>query len=582
MLLCPVLGLIKTKSKVCRLLPTGSWLEFDDLKHQECKRHQIFPVRAKEIHIVFWEGEQAPGPPATGSPSLNTPVNLSHGDDAVSEEPVENSLLSHTDTDIVCALTTESAAEEEGSSTTGALPAAAADTSIDSAMLLDTFEGLSHDDIVTLTLVDITAQSDVQALSTAEQTKGVDQTADTSRIEEQGRVPGGVQTEWHVVPDTPDPEDSSAHQPSSSPSPPSPLTAGRRWSSAISRPPQKKEPQSGAATPSKSLLQTSPVSSTNPSAPSSPLPPSPPLSLSPPPPTAPPVTTASLLTSRWSFLLSRHPKQAANKADGNVTLPPGTRPNRGPPTQSTPDPARRPTPLFAKPPPPQQMKTEASEGLPLKAAEMYEGFGTKSSQNRPPPPTPEQPASRPSQPLTSLHHKPMSTPVAAGAPLSAAGRGGLTETLLKKRHTSKPPPGLSEKEVQRYKQMKKLKAMKKKLAKLNQLLGHQDWPDSTNADSPTTVTSSTYEGSISDDLLLDLLSPATTASNLSPDSTGFLEMIANGQEGGEQPEARAAPSPQADHANPAENFLEDFLSQAVAQRPSEIEAEMLSALDLFV
>lgn len=221
------------------------------------------------------------------------------------------------------------------------------------------------------------------------------------------------------------------------------------------------------------------------------------------------------------------------------------------------------------------MKLEASDGLPLKAAEMYDGFGTKSSQYGQRPPQPEPPAGKPSQPLAPLHYQPTSAPVAAGTT-------SLLEASLKKRLSSKVPPGLSEKEVQRYKQMKKLKAMKKKLAKLNQLLGNQERPDSTGVSSPATVTSSTYEGSISEDLLLDLLSPATTASNLSPDSSGYLELLTTGQEGGEQPDAGAAPSLQPDHTHPTENFLEDFLSQAVAQRPSEMEAEMLSALDLFV
>lgn len=321
-----------------------------------------------------------------------------------------------------------------------------------------------------------------------------------------------------------------------------------------------------------SPLTASPAeSTTNPPAPSIPSPsPSP----SPPPPAASPAAPTSLLAGRWSFLLSRNPKRAANQANGKPPPPAAARPNRGPPTHSTPDPVRRPAPVFAKPPLP-PMKLEASDGLPLKAAEMYDGFGTKSSQNRPRPPLPEPPAARPSQTRPPFHHRPNSTPAVAGAT-------GPFEALSKNRHSTKVPLGLSEKEVQRYKQMKKLKAMKKKLAKLNQLLGHQDRPDSTGVGSPTTVTSSTYEGSISDELLLDLLSPATTASNLSPDSTGYLELLTASQEGGEQPDAGAPPSPRADDANPTENFLEDFLSQAVTQRPTEMEAEMLSALDLFV
>lgn len=531
------------------------------------------------MHVVLWEGEQTRGPPAPGSGPLETSVNSSRIDVAVSEEPEERAehslLLPHDDTDILCALAA-AAAEEEGGGTAGA--PAFADTSIGSATLLDTFEGLSHDDIVTLTLVEIAAPSSGPPASTTEQIP------DTSWEAGPGRTTGGVLAEHLSTSHTTGHDDDPAGQPAPAPAPvplpapaPSPAPVLRRGRS------RKKAASSDAAThtppitesPAESLLKTSPVSSTNPPLPSHP---SPPPASTPPPPAAAPAPPKSLLAGRWSFLLSRNPKRAANSPIETKVSPPGVaRSNRGLPTHSTPDPARRPAPMFAKPLPPPPAKLEASDGLPLKAAEMYDGFGAKSSQNRQQAPQPEQPAGRPSQPLTPLHYQPTST-------LSAAGATNLLEASPKKRHSSKVPPGLSEKEAQRYKQIRKLKAMKKKLAKLNQLLGHQDRPDSTGTGtgSPATVTSSTYEGSISEDLLLDLLSPATTASNLSPDSSGYLELLTTGQEGGEQLDAGAAPSPQPNYAHPNENFLEDFLSQAVAQRPSEMEAEMLSALDLFV
>lgn len=555
----------------------GSWLEFDDLKHQECKIHQMFPVRAEEIHIVFWEGEQAQEPPASRSPLLDSLLNFSHPDGAMSEKPAELSLLlPHDDTDIVCALGAAAENDDQGCSSTAGAPAPV-DTSISSSMLLDTFEGLSHDDIVTLTLVEITAGQDEPPTGAAEQSQGTDPMQDTSWMVGPGDLPAEELT------NTTGPDDGSACQPALSPSPapepatvltpepepapaPSPSPAARRGrSKAISRRPQKK---------SECSLQMPPVSSTNPSemvvppAPVTlPVPPSP----LPPAPAPSQVMPTSLLAGRWSFLLSRNPNRASPQATDKLLPSPATsRPHRAPPLHSTPDQARRLLPVFAKPSPP-PMKLEAGEGLPLKAAEMYDGFGKKSSQSQlQPPPFTEPPSSRP-----SLHHKTTNNSAVVGAT-------GPLEVLSKKLHSSKVPPGLSEKERQRYKQVKKLKAMKKKLAKLNQLLGHQDWPDSTGAGSPATVTSSTYESSVCDDLLLDLLSPATTASNLSPDSTGYLELLPNGQEGGEQLDVGAAPSPQANHTHPAENFLEDFLSQAVAQRPTEMEAEMLSALDLFV
>uniref|UniRef100_G3QB98 USP domain-containing protein n=1 Tax=Gasterosteus aculeatus TaxID=69293 RepID=G3QB98_GASAC len=36
----------------------GSWLEYDDLKHPECRSHRRFPVPAQEMHVVFWEVEE--------------------------------------------------------------------------------------------------------------------------------------------------------------------------------------------------------------------------------------------------------------------------------------------------------------------------------------------------------------------------------------------------------------------------------------------------------------------------------------------------------------------------------------------
>lgn len=148
-------------------------------------------------------------------------------------------------------------------------------------------------------------------------------------------------------------------------------------------------------------------------------------------------------------------------------------------------------------------------------------------------------------------------------------------------HSSKVPPGLTDTEALRHKLMKKLKAKKKKLAMLNDMLVSQG-ADSTNINSPGTVTSSTYDG---DGLLLDLLSPATTASNLSPDSTSFIEMMATGQEGLSQLDGGLGAASQVSAYKTeasGENFLDEFISQAASHRPSEMEAEALLALDLFV
>uniref|UniRef100_A0A3Q2ZXS1 Ubiquitin specific peptidase like 1 n=1 Tax=Kryptolebias marmoratus TaxID=37003 RepID=A0A3Q2ZXS1_KRYMA len=364
-----------------------SWLEYDDLQHPDFKTHGKLQVPAHEMHVVFWEVEDDADPPA--------------------DEPLDQSLLTlHNDTDIVDALT------EKDSSLMDTTVTAGVDTSIGSTTLLDAFEGLSHNDIITLTLVEV---------------------------------------------------DSSDNSP--------PAEVARQ------------------ASP-ESVTDTSPLSTSQKS---------PPLDQN----------------ARWSFLLSKHPLSHLHKP---VSKPPSrTEARSSQPVHSTPNPVKRQMvpPGLPKP----QIITDSLK-LPPKAAEMYCGFGTKSS----------------TSPLPS-----------------------------------KVPPGLSETEALRYKLIKKLKAKKKKLAKLNQLLGHQErlQPDSTDLNSPSTVASSTYDGSggDGDDFLSDLLSPATTASNLSPDSTGFLEMLSNGRDGADNMDGAMKGGGAASQTGcgtsvpETENFLEDFLTQ---------------------
>ncbi|KAK5858601.1 hypothetical protein PBY51_002730 [Eleginops maclovinus] len=290
-----------------------------------------------------------------------------------------------------------------------------------------------------------------------------------------------------------------------------------------------------------------------------------------------------------SYLLSQHPFNLIQKSIAKIT--PSKTPTsvtlRKPtphPIQSMPNPVRKqqlPVALFQKP----QLRTEDSDGLPLKAAEMYGGFGAKSSSSTLQSSPILRGQSKMSPPLTPSYQKsPLNTTVVSDTSPSMPGATRLPEIFSSKK-SSKLPPGLSETEALRYKLIKKLKSKKKKLAKLNELLGHQGGPslrpDSTNLSSPNTVTSSTYDKSLCDDFLSDLLSPATTASNLSPDSTGFLEMLAIGQEGqveqlnGGGKAAGALPQM---NAHNTENFLEEFLSQAVTQAPSEMENDALSEL----
>lgn len=181
--------------------------------------------------------------------------------------------------------------------------------------------------------------------------------------------------------------------------------------------------------------------------------------------------------------------------------------------------------------------------------------------------------------------------------------------ISSKKHGGRPPKvpaGLNDTDALRLKLLKKLKAKKKKLEKLNQVLGHQGStanPDTTNLGSPYQVSSSTsvYDSPAYDEFFADLLSPATTVSNLSPDSTGFVEMVTNGQEGsgdmtnrgnsngGENQEIAVISQLDNSTAQPVvkvpmtptdDNFLEEFISGTSLQQ-TEMQTEALSALDLF-
>ncbi|XP_070773619.1 SUMO-specific isopeptidase USPL1 [Enoplosus armatus] len=590
----------------------GSWLEYDDLKHPDCKTHQKLPIPAREMHIVFWEVEEDKEPRvcsptstfAESPPSKNEMnTSLSDKDELSACTPDQSLLMSHNDTDIVCAL---SVSEDDNMDTTDT---AGVDTSMGSTTLLDTFEGLTHNDIITLTLVELKPDAEMQPLNGSEQTEDFsipsknemfDSTPDSSSTAIGSEMCHGPDV---VLPTT----SNSSESDGGSSGDPTFVPDARRQSGRgkiVSKQVDKKAASSKAAPhvsppafskPSKVIgnkpvcaaavqdnppsvettQQASPVSSTDTSPPST----------SQQSPTRPPTVDQN---ARWSFLLSKHPLHQVHKSIAKLAPTPVTQVK---PTHSTPYPVRRQPitgGLFPKP----QLKTEGSEGLPLKAAEMYVAFGAKSSNTPSPLPTLLTGKSKPFQPVTSNHQKSLTnTTLLSDAPLPMPGAKGLPE-ISSKKHTSKVPPGLTDTEALRYKLIKKLKAKKKKLAKLNEMLGHQGGanlrPDSTDLGSPNTVTSSTYDSSICDDFLSDLLSPATTASNLSPDSTGFLEMLASGQDGVDQLDSGVKAVGAVSQVNTCtnepntENFLEDFLSQAVAQRPTDMETEALSALELFV
>lgn len=584
------------------------------------------------MHIVFWEIEDdevphacSPSSTCTGSHSSKNEINPSVTEEAVIGDQLlactldQSLVTSHNDTDIVCAF---SVSEDTCIDTT---ITAGVDTSIGSTTLLDTFEGLSHNDIITLTLVELKADSETQPLSDSKETQDLsvpnkteilDSTPDSSSAVIGSEICHSPVVELATTSNSSDTEFSNG----SSSDPTFVPCARRQRARGIAKgktsnqknkkaastkpapqtsPPAASEPSNvicnkpvcAAAedrTPPVDTPQTSPVSSSETS----------PLSTSLINPAKP---TPLDQNARWSYLLSKNPVTHVCKS---IAQPPpthspplATQVKPTPPAHSTPNPVRRqqtPGILCHKP----QLRTEESVGLPLKAAEMYGAFGTKSSSSQSPLPTPAPVSGNAKlmQPIKSHHQKSlMNTTVLSGTSLSVPEAKGLSEISSLKKHSSqssKTPPGLSKTEALRYKLIKKLKAKKKALAKLNKLLGHVGetslQPDSTNLNSPSTVTSSTYDDSICEDFFSDLLSPATTASNLSPDSTSLLEKLAGSQDVVDQLNCAVNAADTVSQTDTClvgmdpDNFLEEFLSQAVAERPTDIETEDLSALEMFM
>ncbi|XP_059207974.1 SUMO-specific isopeptidase USPL1 [Centropristis striata] len=548
--------------------PDGSWLEFDDLKHPACRSHQRLPVPAQEMHVVFWEADEdqesracSPSSTFSESPLSKNEVKPLEELKTVDELP-DQSRLDDT-ADIVSALT-------DGADAVDAMDVTlTADTSIGSTTLLDAFEGLSHNDIITLTLVELNPE-----------------TLNEDKQTEESSVPGRKETpDSSSAVELTATASSSADSPDDSSSDPSFVPAGRRERrkgrgaarnrrtarrraagaapAVVEASPEPSEPAKVIKPAAAALDDAAPVRTT--AAPVRTTAASPESSsdastlatrsTGQPRPALPPQS------ARWSFLLSKHPLNQFNKSVTKVAANQSSMAPLKPAAPATADPVRRPLAAggpFPKP----ALRTEESEGLPLKAAEMYRGFSgktLKTASQLPPAALNKTPNG------TSNQQKSVSkTPSAARPPeISSSQKHGAL------------PVGLSDADVLRYKLIKKLKAKKKKLARLNQMLGPDGAgrPDSTALGSPGAVTSSTADGA--DQLLSDLLSPATTASNLSPDSTEFLEMLA-GPDGAEQLEVKRA------DASNDDDFLDEFLSQAETQIPTDMETEALSALELFI
>lgn len=126
----------------------GSWLELDDLKYPNSITHKRFTLRAKEIHVVFWESESRQDRASEVCP-LTAPSVTDIDDNQLSDSAAN-------DTYVLSAMTVSEDADVTNSS--------ALNASIGNTTLLDTFEGLTHTDIVTLTLVEENAVTEATHL----------------------------------------------------------------------------------------------------------------------------------------------------------------------------------------------------------------------------------------------------------------------------------------------------------------------------------------------------------------------------------------------------------------------------------
>lgn len=615
----------------------GSWREFDDLKHPKCDSQATLPVPAQDIHIVFWEmaEDTLPDGCAPSNAVAERPQSLNHFNSSPDKATSpDRSLMLHNDTDIVDALTVSD--DDGGNNAVDTTPKAVFDTSIGSTTLLDTFEGLSHSDIVTLTLVEV--KPDVKPLDEGQNPDpGLCSTKETAESSPDNSLPAASER-------TPPKSDSvpvsyATDDKSSGPTSVPGSRRGKRQGQGKAAVDNTSRRRGARARSAKAASQTESLLGSRESTPTA-------LDTA-AGDTSPAETMAQALavssseasqpptpsnrksserpeslgqSSRWAFLLNRysHPQVPSAAAEVAPTQTPTvaltSQIKTVVPNHSTPNPSRkpnRPLGIFPKP----QLRRESPEALPLKAAEMYCAFSVKSTNhstsvhNRPQSQAAQQPAHVAHQDNKSnVFHGTL--PVSKKSPINTTYMSQTSLPLpravefLKTEKRSKKSSGhsikadnLCDTDALRLKLLKKLKAKKKKLETLNQLLGCQGAtvreaaprPDSTELLSPQTVSSSTtYDSSTYDEFFSDLLSPATTASNLSPDSTGFLEMLVNGQEGDEHLERKGDTVTEStklkDGANDSstnDNFLEEFISGVAAQQQTEAEADVLCALDLF-
>ncbi|KAG7322454.1 hypothetical protein KOW79_013800 [Hemibagrus wyckioides] len=474
--------------------PDGLWLEFDDLKHPHCITHRRFTLPASQFHLVFWEAVSKEECQLLDPLPDKTLTKSSKVDNVF--QNITNSFPD--DTCIIEALTGSKDSNEAASTL---------DSSIGSTTLLDTFEGLSHSDIVTLTLVEVQADAKEDSCPNIQE-------------KTTGSTESSVKEAFHLL------ENGSFCQ----------------------TPCSVKNNKSGA----NKVLH------------------------------APELILPSVVKPSESVDPSKVSKcppalHSADPSPSNLSLF-----NRHPSNQST--------PLRDASHPKVDLRFDGSEPLLAKPAELFGGYRTKNSPNS-------------VLPVGLLRHPFVKLPTAPQKPFSCPGGKttvGPVSTLKKSASQdslkTSPSKMVISTEALRLKLMKRLKAKKKKLAKLNQLLSIEEGgestprPDSTDISSPYSVTSSTStcDSPAFDNFFAELLSPDMSTSNLSPDSTGFLEMLTNSQSAGTSESSNREnsappfklPVPLLNDLSNNETFLYE-LNPGSREQQSVIENAELNAMDIF-
>ncbi|KAM9456425.1 SUMO-specific isopeptidase USPL1 isoform 2-T3 [Clarias gariepinus] len=447
--------------------PDGLWLEFDDLKYPHCITHRRFTLPASQFHLIFWEAssrEESKLPDDNPIQGMSNVVDVFQ--DATNSTP--------DDTCIIEALTEK---DNESVSTW--------DTSIGSTTLIETFEGLSHSDIVTLTLVEVKVDSAENSLSNSQETVT-------------GPAVSSGPEASHLL------DKNSLDQ----------ISCNEKSKVCV----QKVSPATEISLPSvlkaSDLVEPPKVSKC---------------------PTA--LCSSNPNTSNLS-LFYLHPSH-----------------------QSTPLPLHT---MNQK----DSLRTDANEALLAKPAELFGGYRAKTH------PSPVLPGGLLRHPLVKL-------PTVSPKPFNPGGNVSVRPCSMLMKSSQNIPISSQSKmvlstETLRLKLMKRLKAKKKKLAKLNKLLSIEDGestprPDSTDVSSPYSVTSSTsaYDSPAFDDFFAELLSPAmSSTSNLSPDSTGLLDVLTNSlnagtSESSPQRNSTTAPYlsvPLLNDLSSSDSFLDELIS----------------------